>query len=76
MKKEFILQDRFLNSARMSGTPVTVYLVNGFQLRGNVEAFDSFTVLFTVDGRQQLVYKHAISTVVPARNLAMQGDNV
>ncbi|MDP4145686.1 MAG: RNA chaperone Hfq [Bacillota bacterium] len=59
------LQDIFLNSARKNRIPVTVYLTNGFQLRGNVKGFDSFTVILDCDGKQNMVYKHAISTVTP-----------
>lgn len=61
------LQDFFLNQLRKENVPVTVYLVNGFQLRGTVKSFDNFTVLLDSDGRQQLVYKHALSTITPAR---------
>lgn len=61
------LQDYFLNQVRKENMPVTVYLVNGFQLRGVVKSFDNFTVLLDSDGRQLLVYKHALSTITPAR---------
>lgn len=61
------LQDFFLNQLRKDNVPVTVYLVNGFQLRGIVKSFDNFTVLLDSDGRQQLVYKHALSTITPVR---------
>jgi host factor-I protein len=50
---------------------VTLFLVNGFQLRGTVKAFDSFTLVLDSDGRQQLIYKHAISTIVPARVIGL-----
>lgn len=66
-KTSFNLQDSFLNQIRKEGVLVTVYLVNGYQLKGFVRSFDSFTVLLDVDGRQQLVYKHAISTIAPMR---------
>lgn len=66
-KTSFNLQDSFLNQIRKEGVLVTVYLVNGYQLKGFVRSFDSFTVLLDVDGRQQLVYKHAISTIAPVR---------
>lgn len=66
-KAALSLQDSFLNQVRKDNTPVTVFLVNGYQLRGTVKSFDNFTVLLDVDGRQQLVYKHALSTIVPAR---------
>jgi len=61
------LQDVFLNQVRKEHIPVTVYLTNGFQLKGLVKGFDNFTVILDSDGRQQLVYKHAISTVSPMK---------
>ena len=63
------LQDSFLNQIRKENIPVIVYLANGFQLRGLVRGFDSFTVILENDGKQQLVYKHAISTITPIRPL-------
>jgi len=63
------LQDVFLNQARRTGMPLTVFLVNGFQLRGTVTGFDNFTVVLDSEGKQQMIYKHAISTMVPARAL-------
>lgn len=72
------LQDTFLNQVRKENLPVTVFLVNGYQLKGIVKGFDNFTiVMFDAEGRQQLVYKHAISTVQPARpvNIALNDDN-
>ena len=61
------LQDIFLNQVRKEKTPITIFLTNGFQIKGNVKGFDSFTVVVDSDGKQQLVYKHAISTVIPAK---------
>ncbi len=63
------LQDSFLNQVRKENMPVIIYLVNGFQLRGSVKGFDNFTVIMENDGKQQLVYKHAISTITPFRAL-------
>lgn len=63
------LQDVFLASARRTETPVTVFLVNGFQMRGTITGFDSFTVVLTAEGKQNLIYKHAISTISPARTV-------
>lgn len=63
------LQDIFLAAARRTETPVTVFLVNGFQMRGTITGFDNFTVVLTAEGKQNLIYKHAISTVSPARNV-------
>ena len=63
------LQDSFLNQIRKENIPVIIYLANGFQLRGAVRGFDNFTVILENDGKQQLVYKHAISTITPIRPL-------
>ncbi len=67
--KQLNLQDVFLNQARKEKVPVTMYLTNGFQFKGIVRGFDSFTVILDCDGRQNLVYKHAISTVTPSRHI-------
>ncbi|NLG85684.1 MAG: RNA chaperone Hfq [Firmicutes bacterium] len=61
------LQDTFLNQVRKENVPCTVYLVNGFQIRGLIRGFDNFTVVLESEGKQMLVYKHAISTVTPVR---------
>ena len=63
------LQDNFLNTARKEEMMLTVYLINGYQIKGTVRSFDNFTILLNVDNKQQLVYKHAVSTIVPFRNL-------
>lgn len=64
------LQDTFLNQVRKDNVPVTVFLVNGYQLKGSVRGFDNFTVILTdSESRQQLVYKHAISTIQPIRTV-------
>ena len=72
MSKGQSLQDPFLNALRKERVPVSIYLVNGIKLQGLVESFDQFAVLLksTVS---QMVYKHAISTVVPARNVKIAG---
>jgi host factor-I protein len=67
MNKNINLQDVFLNQVRKEHIPVTVYLTNGFQLRGMIKGFDNFTVVLDSEGKQQLVYKHAISTVSPMK---------
>ena len=67
MQKSLNLQEIFLNQVRKSKMPVTVFLVNGFQIKGVVSGFDNFTVVLDSEGKQQLIYKHAISTIVPAR---------
>jgi host factor-I protein len=61
------LQDAFLNQVRKEGIAVTIYLVNGFQIRGLVKGFDNFTVILDSDGKQEMVYKHAVSTIIPMR---------
>jgi len=65
MTKGINLQDAFLNVVRKENAGVAIYLVNGFQIRGLVRGFDNFTVIIEADGKQQLVYKHAISTIAP-----------
>jgi host factor-I protein len=65
MEKTKNLQDIFLSRARADKLSVTVFLMNGFQLRGVVRGFDSFTVIVDSEGKQQLIYKHAISTIIP-----------
>ena len=61
------LQEIFLTQARRERRPVTMFLMNGFQMRGCITGFDAFTVVLMTDGRQNLIYKHAISTVSPLR---------
>jgi host factor-I protein len=65
-EKKQNLQDTFLNSVRKSKTPLTIFLVNGVKLQGVVSWFDNFCVLLRRDGQSQLVYKHAISTIMPS----------
>ena len=65
--KPMNLQDIFLNQARKEKIMVTTYLVNGFQCKGIVKGFDNYVVIFDCNGQQQLVYKHAISTIAPSR---------
>ena len=72
MQKTQNLQDAFLNYIRREKIPLTLFLMNGFQLRGVVRSFDSFVVLIDADGRQQMIYKHAISTVAPARPVSLE----
>jgi host factor-I protein len=67
--KQVNIQDQYLNQCRKDNINVTVFLLNGFQLRGQIKGFDNFTVLFESDGKQQLVYKHAISTFAPQKNV-------
>jgi len=73
--KNYNLQDIFLNSVRSTKQFVTVFLVNGFQMRGLVTGFDSFTVVLDTEGKQQLIYKHAISTIVPSHPVNFQTEH-
>ncbi|MCB2292125.1 RNA chaperone Hfq [Clostridium algoriphilum] len=70
------LQDIFLNGARKNKILVTLYLVNGFQLKGNVTGFDSFTVVLNCDGKQMMIYKHAISTISPLKPILLNNDEI
>ena len=70
------LQDSFLNGVRKDKNPVTVFLVNGVKLQGVITWFDNFSVLLRRDGASQLVYKHAISTIMPADPLSFFEDEV
>ena len=67
MNKPVNLQDVFLNTLRKEKTDVTVFLMNGFQIKGVIRGYDSFVILIESDGRQQVIYKHAVSTICPAR---------
>ena len=67
MQNKQNLQDLFLLRAKRDRVPVTMFLMNGFQMRGVITGFDAFTVVLTSDGKQQIIYKHAISTIVPER---------
>ena len=73
MTEQVNLQDAILKEVRRDKVPVTLFLMNGFQLRGIITGFDSFVVVLVTDGRQQMIYKHAISTVIPQRKLEMNG---
>ncbi|AKS41690.1 RNA chaperone Hfq [Wenzhouxiangella marina] len=70
MSKGQSLQDPFLNALRREHVPVSIYLVNGIKLQGQIESFDNFVILLK-NSVSQMIYKHAISTVVPARNVRM-----
>jgi host factor-I protein len=73
MSKGQVLQDPFLNVLRKEKIPVSIYLVNGIKLQGTVESFDQFVVLLK-NSVSQMVYKHAISTVVPSRAVRVPGE--
>ncbi|HHW41007.1 MAG TPA: RNA chaperone Hfq [Syntrophomonadaceae bacterium] len=74
-KQQINLQDFFLNQVRKESTPVTIFLINGFQLKGNIRGFDNFTVILDADGKQQMVYKHAISTVMPLKPVNLSWES-
>ena len=74
MQKKNNLQEIFLTQARKQNIPVTMFLMNGFQLRGTVTGFDSFTVVLSTDGKQQIIYKHAISTIVPLHPVSLMEE--
>ena len=68
------LQELFLLRARRDKVPVTMFLMNGFQMRGTITGYDAFVVVLEGEGRQQVVYKHAISTIVPARTVDLSEE--
>lgn len=69
MKQSINLQDVFLNQVRKDHIMITVFLVSGYQIRGQVKGFDNYTIIMDSDGKQQMIYKHAISTMIPAREI-------
>ena len=72
MQKKIDLQDLFLRQVRQDRLPVTVFLMNGFQMRGIITGYDTFVVVLDTDGRQQVIYKHAVSTIVPIRPVELR----
>lgn len=68
------IQDLFLSRIRRSKTNVTMFLMNGYQLRGTVAGFDQFVVVLMSDGKQQVIYKHAISTITPERPVSLEEE--
>ena len=68
------LQDIFLLQAKRDKLPVTMFLMNGFQMRGVITGFDAFVVILDSEGRQQVIYKHAISTIAPVRPVDLSGE--
>ena len=73
MSETVNLQDAILKEVRRDRIPVTLFLMNGFQLRGVITGFDSFVVVLVSDGKQQMIYKHAISTIAPMKALKAAG---
>ena len=74
MQKTNNLQEIFLTRARKENIPVTLFLVNGVQLRGVITGFDCFVVVLDSEGRQQVIYKHAISTIAPLRRIELREE--
>lgn len=72
MQNKINFQETFLLRARREAVPVTMFLMNGFQMRGVIRGFDAFVVVLESEGRQQLIYKHAISTIAPLRPIVME----
>lgn len=72
--KPINIQDTFLNQLRKNSIFVTVFLLNGFQLKGLIKSYDNFTILMESDGKQQLIYKHAISTFVPTKSVSISTE--
>ena len=70
------LQEIFLTQARRERRAVTMFLMNGFQMRGCITGFDAFTVVLNSDGKQQIIYKHAISTIVPERPVPLTEEEL
>jgi len=75
MTKPVNLQDKFLNRVRKDKISVLIYLTNGFQLKGVVKGFDNFIVLLEAEGKQQMIYKHAISTIIPSKEVDLLAED-
>ena len=75
MKQTINFQDSFLTQARKGRTPLVVFLINGFQLRGILTGFDNFVILLQSDGKQQMIYKHAVSTIVPEQPISFREES-
>ena len=74
MVKQTNLQDKFLNKVRKDKISVLIYLTNGFQLKGVVKGFDNFIVVLEAEGKQQMIYKHAISTIIPSKEVDLMEE--
>lgn len=74
MTKTENLQEQFLIYCRRNQTPVTIFLVNGFQMRGVITGHDNFVLLLDAEGKQEMVYKHAVSTIMPIRSIPLTGE--
>lgn len=74
MQRTETYQDTFLNQARKERTPLTIFLVNGFQMRGIITGFDAFVIVLVSEGRQQMIYKHAVPTIAPSVPLRLSQE--
>ena len=74
MQRTETYQDTFLNQARKERTPLTIFLVNGFQMRGIITGFDAFVIVLASEGRQQMIYEHAVSTIAPSVPLRLSQE--
>lgn len=72
MKANINFQDIFLNKARRDNIGITIFLVNGYQIKGSVKGFDNYTIVLDSEGKQQLIYKHAISTIIPSKQIDLE----
>jgi len=68
-KSVIVLQDVFLNQVRKEKVPVTIHLTNGYQIKGSVKGFDNFTIILDSEGKQLMIYKHAVSTISPVKSV-------
>lgn len=75
MKTTMNLQDVFLNRVRKENIVITIFLLNGYQLKGQVKGFDNYTIVLDSDGKQNLIYKHAISTIVPSKSISFMNKS-
>ncbi len=74
MQKQTRIQDLFLSRVRRNKSNVTMFLMNGYQLRGTIAGFDPFVVVLMSEGKQQIIYKHAISTITPERSIPLDEE--
>jgi host factor-I protein len=74
-KGVIVFQDIFLNQVRRDHIPVTIHLVNGFQIRGFIKGFDNYVIIVESEGKQMMLYKQAISTITPSRPVPLSSDN-
>lgn len=72
MKQSVNLQDTFLNAARKTNIKITIFLMNGYQIKGTVRGFDNYTIILNSEEKQQLIYKHAISTIIPNEEITLE----